>query len=263
MTLQLKAHFGGGTTGAHPVKEVQGHPGWYSEDFGEFSSKIQNVSNWWYDSDENDFIYSIVGNLGFIQYGTNRSDFASCRFTFEKVTWTNEQVDDENNITADVTIEVKFLGGQKTTMSQAGYPVINSLEFNGQTIASRTGNTIDSYSIQCNPQTFNVRVKVPPQQYAENMNLTYKSVYPQHQIVDATLQIGFSLYNPLPPTYIPMAIRKSGGWKSLNANHGFIKIRKSNTWVDKSKENLNTQRHENTGHNRIRKSSKWLQLPKM
>ncbi len=262
MVLQLKSYFGGGTTTTHPVKEMSGIPAWHSEDFATFSSKIKNVDNWWQDYDH-DFLYSLSGNTGFIQYGTNRSDFASTRFCFEKVTWKNENLDDDGNVTADVTVEVKFLGGQKTTMSQAGYPVTNSLVFNGQTIASHTGNTIDSYALQCSPQTFNVTVKIPPQSYAQNMKLVYKSVYPEHQIADAELQIGFSLYNPTPPVYIPMAIRKSSTWKSLNANHGFIKIRKGGSWADKSKENTGTQRQENKGHNRIRKSGKWLQLPKM
>ena len=262
MVLQLKAYFGGGTTGAHPVKEVSGVPAWYSDNFSKFASNIQDHNKWWVD-DSHDFIYSLNGDIGFIQYGTNRSDFASTRFCFEKVTWTNERLDSDGNVTADVTIEVKYLGGQKTTMSQAGYPVTNSLEFNGQTIASHTGNTIDSYAIQCNPQTFHVTVTIPPQEYAQNMTLAYKSVYPQHQIADAELKIGFSLYNPTPPVYVPMSIRKSNAWKSLNANHGFIRIRKSGSWTDKSKENTGTQRHENTGHNRIRKSGKWLQLPKM
>lgn len=262
MVLQLKSYFGGGTTTTHPVREMSGIPAWYSEDFATFSSKIKNVDNWWQDYDH-DFLYSLSGNTGFIQYGTNRSDFASTRFSFEKVTWENEKLDEDGNVTADVTIEVKFFGGQKTTMSQAGYSVTNSLLFNGQTIASHTGNTIDSYALQCNPQTFNVTVKIPPQQYAQNMKLIYKSVYPNGEIANAELQIGFSLYNPTPPVYIPMAIRKSGAWKSLNANHGFIKIRKSGSWADKSKENTGTQRQENKGHNRIRKSGKWLQLPKM
>lgn len=262
MVIQLKPYFGGGTTGAHPVKQETGVPAWYSDNFATFSSNIKDVSKWWWD-DSHDFIYSLNGDIGFIQYGTNRSDFASTRFCFEKITWANEKLDSDGNVTADVTVEFKYFGGQKTTMSQAGYPVTNSLVFNGQTIASHSGNTIDSYAIQCNPQIFHVTVKIPPQQYAQNMKLVYKSVYPQGQIADAELQIGFTLYNPTPPVYVPMAIRKSGAWKSLNANNGFIHIRKSNAWVDKSKENTGTQRHENTGHNRIRKAGKWLQLPKM
>lgn len=95
------------------------------------------------------------------------------------------------------------------------------------------------------------------------MNLEYRSHYPNGEVADANLLIGFKLYNPTPPTYIPMAARKSGSWKSLNANKGHILIRKSGSWVNKSKENFNTQRHENTGHNRIRRGGKWLQLPKM
>lgn len=262
MVLQLKAYFGGGTTWTHPVKEVSGVPAWYSEDFGTFSAKIKDHNNWWADNDH-DFIYSLSGNIGFIQYGTNRSDFASTRFCFENVTWANEKIDSDGNVTADVAVEVKFFGGQKTTMSQAGFAVTNSLFFNGQTIASHTGNTIDSYALQCNPQKFTFGVKIPPQQYAQNMKLVYKSVYPNGEIANAELQIGFTLYNPTPPVYVPMAIRKSGAWNSLNAHNGFIKIRKSGAWVDKSKENTGTQRHENTGHNRIRKLQKWLQLPKM
>lgn len=260
MVLQLKPNFD--TSGSHPVGQVSGTPTWYSENLGSFTALINDYSKWW-SSNDKDFLYSVVGNTGFIQYGTNRSDFASARFTWEKVTWTNEHVYDDGYCSANVHVELGFLGGHKTSMSAAGYLVTNSLVFNGHTVASHSGNTIDNYVTTPNPRTFDFTVNIPPQQYSMNMNLEYRSHYPNGEVADANLLIGFKLYNPTPPVYIPMAARKSGSWKSLNANNGHILIRKSGSWVNKSKENFNTQRHENAGHNRIRRGGKWLQLPKM
>ncbi len=77
-----------------------------------FQTKLKIADNWWWDN-EHDFLYSLNENIGFIQYGTNRSDFASTRFCFEKVTWTNENLDSDGNITADVNVEIKFLVGKK------------------------------------------------------------------------------------------------------------------------------------------------------
>lgn len=260
MVLQLKPNFGTGSS--HPVGEVSGTPGWYSENLGSFTALISDYSKWW-SSNDKDFLYSLVGNVGFIQYGTNRSDFASARFTWEKVTWSNEHVDDNGYCSANVHVELGFFGGHKTSMSAAGYSVTNSLVFNGQTVASHSGNTIDNYVITPNPRSFDFTVNIPPEGYATNMNIEYRSHYPNGEVADASLTVGFRLYNPTPPVYIPMAARKGGSWKSLNANNGHILIRKSGSWVNKSKENFNTQRQENTGHNRIRRGGKWLQMPKM
>ena len=65
--------------------------------------------------------------------------------------------------------------------------------------------------------------------------------------------------NKVIQNYKPMAIRKSGTWKTLNVPSGFIKRRVSSTWKDDSTENLGTKGAVNSGHNRIRKSSRWLQ----
>lgn len=75
------------------------------------------------------------------------------------------------------------------------------------------------------------------------------------------LYIGGTITNTNPANYIPAKARKGGQWKKLNDNNGHLKIRLSGSWIDKSKENLNTQNKENSGHTRIRRSGKWLQAP--
>lgn len=73
----------------------------------------------------------------------------------------------------------------------------------------------------------------------------------------------YALWKEINPDYIPMAIRKSGNWKALNQHSGFIKRRESGSWVDYSHEDISTSEQPNQGHNRIRKSGVWLQLPPM
>jgi hypothetical protein len=63
------------------------------------------------------------------------------------------------------------------------------------------------------------------------------------------------------PFYVPMAMRKSGTWQSLDPA-GKINIRKSGSWQDISQENFGTVGQEGTGNNHIRKSGKWLQQSK-
>lgn len=90
----------------------------------------------------------------------------------------------------------------------------------------------------------------------------YFTHYPTGVYPDSSIKLGLTVYNPLPPSYKPMSIRK-GAWKSLDANDGFIRIRHAGDWQDKSEENATTSMHDNTGHNRIRRDGVWKQLPKM
>ena len=55
----------------------------------------------------------------------------------------------------------------------------------------------------------------------------------------------------------PWAVRKSGVFKSLDVSSGWFKIRKSNSWVDKSKMSLDDANKPNAGVHRIRKSGTW------
>lgn len=56
----------------------------------------------------------------------------------------------------------------------------------------------------------------------------------------------------------PWAIRKSGRFKTLDRPSGFFRIRKSGSWVDKSRHLETDVGKENQGTSRIRKSGKWL-----
>lgn len=58
-------------------------------------------------------------------------------------------------------------------------------------------------------------------------------------------------------TFKPWAIRKSGGFKTLDVASGFFKIRKSNNWNDKSEMSLSDVNKPNAGTARIRKSGIW------
>lgn len=65
------------------------------------------------------------------------------------------------------------------------------------------------------------------------------------------------------PTYVPMAIRHSGQWRSLDTLPGHIKIRKTNSWKDISKNDISTIGQANKGTARIRKNSQWIQQHKV
>jgi len=208
-------------------------------------------------------MYNINGNLACVQYGLDRSDFASARGLWEKIEINNEVLNDNGSVTADITLTISSIVGHKTTHSIAGYPAITTIYLAGQQVVQRTGNTIDSFNMWPNPSTITKRVTVGPQQKSDQLDLDYNTVYPTGVYPNNTIKLGMTVYNPTPPNYTPMALRRGGNWNSLNANHGFIRIRKGGNWQDKSEENSNTSLHDNTGHNRIRRNGVWKQLPKM
>ena len=58
-------------------------------------------------------------------------------------------------------------------------------------------------------------------------------------------------------SFKPWAIRKNNQFKSLDVLSGFFKIRKSNSWTDKSEMLLSDVNRENVGTARIRKNGTW------
>lgn len=256
--LEIRKNF----SAQYSHKEQPAPARWYNSDSGKQYENFKKRDNWWYDANA-DIMYNINGNIATVQYGLNRSDFASARGFWEEIAVNNEVQNPDGSITADVTLTLSSIMGYKTSMSQAGYNAITTIKLAGQQVAQRNGKTIDSFNIYPKPATVTKRVTVYPQQVSDELNIEYNTVYPNGEYPNNSIWLGMTVYNPTPPQYIPMAQRKGGNWNSLNDHNGNILIRKSGKWVDRSKENSNTSKNENTGHNRIRKNGKWLQLPKM
>jgi len=80
---------------------------------------------------------------------------------------------------------------------------------------------------------------------------------------NAKLLMDYDIARYVPPLYIPMSLRNSGLWKSLDLNRGFIRRRVGGIWVDFGVEQRSTVMQANKGHNRIRQGGSWLQLPPM
>ena len=257
MTLELTPNFESGWSN----RNMGGLASWFDNDWTAMFNKFKNRSTWWYD-DNADIFYGIQGTTACVQFGCDRSDYASVRGFFQTININNEVINNDGSIDADVTISVSLIMGYKTTASTAGYPVVTTVSLGGKTLCSRSGNTIDSFEMTPDPVVTTKRVHVPPQQKAQGLDLVYHTHYPTGVYPDSTIKLGLTVYNPIPPTYKPMSIRK-GNWKSLNDNNGFIRIRHGGNWQDKAEENATTSMYNNTGHNRIRRDGVWKQLPKM
>lgn len=254
--LQLKPSFKGGS--GYAAIAMPSPPGWADND-------VNTKSKWYYSSqDDVFFLYHLENNKKFyIQVGMNRSDFASARFVTETYDILNEHLNDDGSVEADIKITLSPFSGRRTDYARGGASVMITLSFGDTVIGSFSGNTARPVDIVPSPNPITVHVKLGPQETAENTQLKLRYVYPNGEYTNSTMILGGAIYNPTPPNYVPMSIRKSNNWKSLNKNNGFIHIRKGVNWVDKSKENKNTERQANHGHNRIRRSGSWLQLPPM
>lgn len=254
--LQLKPSFKGGS--GYAAIAMPSPPGWADND-------VNTKSKWYYSSQENAFfLYHLENNKKFyIQVGMNRSDFASARFVTETYEILNEHLNEDGSVDADINITLSPFSGRTTDYAGGGVAVKMTMSFGSTVIGSFTGNSANPVDIVAKPNPISVHVKLGAQETAENTQLKLHYEYPNGEYTSSTMTLGGAIYNPTPPNYVPMAIRKSNNWQSLNKNHGFIQIRKGGTWQDKSNENKNTVRERDHGHNRIRRLRAWLQLPPM
>ena len=222
-----------------------------------------NKSNWWYLAGaDNFYTYSKVEDTIYMQYGENKSGWATNRFFAQSFEVVSEILNADNSITATVIIYPLFLVARRTDYFIAGVSSHSTIKINGTTVYEHTGTSGDEYTLGAkSPVT--VTVTVPPESQSFATAMEFIQVYPNGEYPNTQTYAGITLYNPNRAQYIPMSIRKSNTWKPLEGNRGFIEIRKSNQWLDKSFENSNTSLQVNQGHNQIRISNEWKQLPKM
>lgn len=243
-----------GSNSRYTAVEESGVPAWNSD--------YNNYSNWWGGGDTyTGFYWSLVGNTAYIQYGKNAEGWAGTRFISETLTWTNEVANDDGSVSCDVTVDVSNFRGKVTQYIKGPVPVVHTLTIGGQTVVTYSGGTGDTFDVAPVTPRITKHITIPSESYAEGVQLVFHAHYPTGIFPDAEFLCGITLYNPTPPSYIPMATRR-GSWLSLNDHSGHILIRQGG-WQNKSKENFSTQRQPNSGHNRIRRSGTWLQLPKM
>ena len=171
MTLEIRTNFQAG----YSSKNMGRLASWFDSDWDIQNSKFQDRNNWYYDSNA-DIMWGIDGNTATIQYGLNRSDFASARGFHEKITIANEVVNSDGSIDADVTLYISSISGYKTSMSQAGYPAETTITLAGQQVARRTGNTIDTFFLKPVPHEITKHVHLAPSTQSNELDLDRKSV---------------------------------------------------------------------------------------
>lgn len=238
-------------------------------------NKGDNVPPWnnnhndrgsWYAEGSYSYFYNMIENDPnriYIQYGQNNENWASGRFFVQELNILEQNINSDNSITVKARSRMKsFAQRKRDGLEEVGFHVIYNFKVFGNTVFDYEGNAGDTITESSSPwyeQTFTIQ----PEETEERTGIEWSITYPEGQVSDSNLFIGFGLYNPNPKSYVPMTTRKNGTWKDLNSNNGKIKIRKNNSWIDKSEENASTSKQENKGKNRIRKNGKWYQLPEM
>lgn len=251
--LKLKQAFSG-STGYNSVA-MSSTPKWSS-------GGVDNKSNWWYTSGSSDFfLYHIEGLTYYTQIGMNRSDFASARFLSETYEILDEHLNEDGSVSANIRITLSPFRGRQTDFAGSGVRVHTQLYFGSSKIGDFQGRTNQPTDINLSPNPITIPIKLGPQETAENTKFKITYTYPDGEYSNSTMTVGGAVYNPTPPNYKPMSIRKGGNYKSLDKNNGFIRIRKNGSYVDKATESKATQLQADKGHNRIRRSGSWLQLP--
>ena len=252
MPIQIKFT---ASTDAKIKKQADGIPSWYPNHVGD-------KNYWWGDgTTTTDYFYSINGNDMFIQYGQNTSIWAGCRHMVQSVRITKQKENDDGSVYVEGEVVPILYSNHRTDYAMGGVRVITNIYVQEKIIWTKEGNTTDEFQKDSNI-VIPFSTTVAPSKYYTGTALKIVTKYPNHEFSDSTIITGLSLYNPAPPTYKPMAIRKSNVFKTLNRASGFIRIRKSNNWKDISEETL-PEGEPNKGKNRIRKSGAWRKQSKI
>ena len=229
-------------------------------------------TSWWYNGDpvNTNWFYSLnesvpdITGTAYIQYGQNIPPWASARFFTQAMHINSQTVNPDGSITANITTQLTSWAGRITDYAAAvGYAVQYTVSLNNVVVATFNGSTIDEFTYGAFPaQTFNVNV--PPTTGTTSVTSMHIHVhYPNGEYPDQDDYVGFSLYNPNPPTYIPGSIWDGTKWKSLNSSpQGTLKIWNGTSWEDHSQHQLADIGVANKGFARIWNGSAWVQQNK-
>ena len=227
-------------------------------------NNVDSVSNW-YNDNVSYYYYNILKgetNEIYTQYGANRSGWGSVRFMNQSVKIINEEFKEDSSIDVTVEVGLNFLKGRIAPVSIAGWKVETEVYIGDELQYEFKGNTRSNYDYGKREKVL-IKTNVKPEENSRAASVQMFFHYPNGEVPDNNIKFGFGLYNPNPPHYIPMSIRKAKDFKSLDKNDGFIKIRLKGKWSDRGGEDYNTIKVANKGHNRIRQGGKWVQLPPM
>lgn len=218
--------------------------------------------NWWTTKEPTYYSYSLSNDDLYVQLGGNKQGWASAVFYGEEVKVLEEEQLDDGSLKVKISYKGTFYASRRSDFATTGVRSENKCYIGGELAYQNSGLSTDEYTFS-ESKEFIKTVIIAPEGVDKSALFEIVHKYPNGEFPDSTIKLGIELYNPNPPSYIPMSVRKGGEWKSLNKNNGKIKVRKNGTWVDISKENFSTQKQENKGHNRVRKGGKMLQMPPM
>lgn len=251
MPIQLKFKV---STNVKSIDKGKSTPPWFMN--------YDEKSKWYSGTSDVFYFFNEVEEQVYIQYGMNQQGWASTRFFRQTVLISEETDNEDGSITVKGIAKPDFIRSRNTDFSIAGYAVKYEISINGQVFFTHDGDTMDNLMYD-NDIEIPFSTTVQPEKYFTGVSMRIKITYPNGEASNSDTTIGYSLYNPNKPQYKPMAIRKSGTFKTLNVPSGKIQIRKSGTFIDKSLEDNATSLQVNKGKNRIRLSGSFKQLPKI
>lgn len=242
-------------------------PKWIGND-GTIDGNLLSTNYWWKDNLTNPYVDVFISNNSFhtyTQYGQDVPIYATAKMFHFRYDITNEVINDDMSIDADVAVWADAVVSRKSSYSKNGYNITNKLTVAGKVIATYTGNSSDEYTNTSNKGlkviVYTGKIHVAPQAYAESIEMKFSTHYTNGEFPDLTIAVGATLYNPLSPLYTPMKLKVNGQWITLNDTAKKNKRKKNGSWVDIAQENLSSQNAVNTGHNRRKKGGQYQQMP--
>lgn len=206
-------------------------PQWYEEG-------IDDYSNWWKDSEDTYYFYSIKDNKVYIQFGQNAEGWASTIFIVQELD-VSEEEQSNGSIKFNGQVNVEMVDSVVTEFAGAGVKAHTTVTLNGTTIKDSTGMTNVGSKLG-GTKSVDISDTIDPQETYTRTRLKFSNSYPNGEYANTSFEIGLTLENPNLPQYIPMAIRLEGDWEELG---------KGLTIPDEYQNNDNTNDNDNDNSN--------------
>lgn len=181
-------------------------PQWYDEG-------IDDYANWWKDSDDTYYFYSMKDNKVYIQFGQNAEGWASTIFIVQELDVSEDEQGD-GSIKFDGQVNVEMVDSVVTEFAAAGVKAHTKVTLNGQTIKDSTGMTNKGSKLG-GTKSVDISDTIDPQETYTRTRLKFQNSYPNGEYENTSFEIGLTLENPNLPQYIPMAIRLDDEWEEL------------------------------------------------
>lgn len=224
-------------------------------DMGQVQAPWANGSQVFFDAPiDYNFAYSTFNDYGYMQYGFNRSPWATVRCFRNHLVINSQVTNNDGSVDVNFTLSGLQINSYKTVANTGvGFDVRYEISQRGILEYTWSGSTTDEWSY-ISPNSFTDNVRIPANSSYRGTAIQLKIIYPNHEYEDFYLDIGLTLFNTIPPLYTPNFYKKNNVGVGVNGSGKSNAFKKSNT-LNIVKKELYTTINSDNGNIRVKKNN--------